>query len=628
MKKKFISLIITILLGLSPFAGPLYAEANESFPPISYAMEQKLESYVALLCSDAFGGRKPGNFGNTLTVDWLSGMLEGIGITSYEDDYRMSFNTRCYNHQQLRMIVQEKDGTVRSLVSGKDFYLSLTSSFDVKITKDDVSFIPIGSTVKSENSNYIFQEVHSFNAGSFIAKMTPQKIQVTSDTFSYLTEAEIEYIHIVNEVSMEIKEVYNVVGIIPGTKSDKAVVLSAHFDHMGQLGESIFMGAMDNASGTAALLYIAEVLSQMAKESPFDFDIIIAFCNDEENGLNGSANLAPLFKEAYVNLFNINLDCVGIGGSDNVYVLSTTVYRTLVEDIKLYFDKCDIFYSDDESTFTYLVSDGVSFESNRIPSVSFISAFIDGEELVDYYHTTLDTPDKLDYSQIANLCSMIIGFISDNGSNFYEDRTSLATGITPIPDDIGRKFSEVINKVKLGYEAYFDEELVNYMSLATQILFTYDEYLQISESISLLREYNGYHLGFVQKPTTLPITRLIYVRDAPLPEPNAVQISLATYFTYNTYDLTAIEEMEGYYAVSHTRAPDYILGFIYTDVDRDYFFEIGYLVQSSYYVSLSISPNAVNIPKAILDLDHLKTLIKELNVEMFIEMWKAYNLNQ
>ena len=628
MKKKFTSLLVTILLVLAPFAGSLYAETSISLPLISYSIEQKLEAYVELLCSDTFGGRKPGSFGNTLAVDWLSGMLEGIGIAPYENDYRMGFNTKCYNHQKLEMTVYQKDGTVRSLVSGKDFYIHLTSSFDVKLNKEDISFISVGDTVGNETSGYIFREVPTFNATSYSGIRTPQNVQINSDTFRYLTETEIKYIHIINKIAMEEKEVYNVVGIIPGTNRDKAVVLSAHFDHMGQIGESIFRGAMDNASGTAALLCIAEKLFQMSEETPFDFDIIIAFSNDEENGLNGSASLAPLFKEVYTNLFNINIDCVGIGGSDTVYVLSYSPYKTLVEDIKLYMDKYDILYNNDGSTFTYLPSDGSVFENNRIPSVSFIGAFIGGELLVDYYHTPLDTPDKLDYSQIANLCQMIIEFIADNGSKFYGDRRTFSTGITLLPDSVNLKFSEVIKKVKSGDEAYFDEELVSYMSGSTRDCYTYNEYLQISKGISLLKEHSGYHLGFIGRFADAAIVSLIYVKDVPFPEPDAVKISWVSSVIYGRYNVTAIDGIDGYFSVSLYNYPDLFLGFIYQYDDKMYFFEIGYLARSGTAVSLLISPDGFDIPKVILDLDHLKILIDELNPELFTVLWKEYNLNK
>ena len=105
MKKKLISLIVTIFLCITPFVGPLYAETNADLPSISYDIEQKLETYVKLLCSDVLGGRKTGSLGNDVTVGWLSRMLADIGIAPYENDYRMGFNTRCYTHQKLEITV-------------------------------------------------------------------------------------------------------------------------------------------------------------------------------------------------------------------------------------------------------------------------------------------------------------------------------------------------------------------------------------------------------------------------------------------------------------------------------------------------------------------------------------------
>ena len=134
-------------------------------------------------------------------------------------------------------------------------------------------------------------------------------------------------------------------------------------------------------------------------------------------------------------------------------------------------------------------------------------------------------------------------------------------------------------------------------------------------------------MGFIEKTQAVPITKLIYVRDVPLPEPNAVQISVASNFTYNAYKLTAIEGMEGYYVVSFLFAPDILLGFLYDDHDRKYFFEIGYLMQNDYNVNLRISASEPGIPKVILDIAHLKTLIEEINPELFIETWKEYNLS-
>lgn len=59
----------------------------------------------------------------------------------------------------------------------------------------------------------------------------------------------------------------NVISMIEGTdKRDEAVVVIAHYDHLGVRDGKIYNGADDNATGTAAVLEIAEAFSTAAKE--------------------------------------------------------------------------------------------------------------------------------------------------------------------------------------------------------------------------------------------------------------------------------------------------------------------------------------------------------------------------
>ena len=58
----------------------------------------------------------------------------------------------------------------------------------------------------------------------------------------------------------EVKTINNIVGKIEGT-SNNAVIISAHFDHIGIQDGRIIKGAIDNASGVAVLLDLAETLN-------------------------------------------------------------------------------------------------------------------------------------------------------------------------------------------------------------------------------------------------------------------------------------------------------------------------------------------------------------------------------
>src|SRR5262249_42488730 len=90
----------------------------------------------------------------------------------------------------------------------------------------------------------------------------------------------------------------NVYGIIPGKDprlADEYVVLSAHHDHLGigkpdKSGDTIYNGAIDNASGDAQVLGIAKALKAMP--DPPRRSVIVLFVAAEEQGLMGSQYFA------------------------------------------------------------------------------------------------------------------------------------------------------------------------------------------------------------------------------------------------------------------------------------------------------------------------------------------------
>lgn len=111
---------------------------------------------------------------------------------------------------------------------------------------------------------------------------------------------------------------YNVLAKIPGDKrKDEAVIYSAHWDHLGVgekvKGDSIYNGAVDNATGVAALFEIASAFKKLPKV-PGRTILFISY-TAEEQGLLGSEYYAkhpvfPLDK----TVANINMDMMGIAG--------------------------------------------------------------------------------------------------------------------------------------------------------------------------------------------------------------------------------------------------------------------------------------------------------------------------
>ncbi|MFA1772683.1 M20/M25/M40 family metallo-hydrolase [Rufibacter glacialis] len=126
----------------------------------------------------------------------------------------------------------------------------------------------------------------------------------------------------------------NLVGMIPGT-SDKVLVITAHYDHVGTRNGKIYNGADDDASGIGAILALA---THFQKQKPQHTLVFVAF-DAEEQGLAGSkafvANL-PLAKDRI--LLNVNLDMVSISEKNELYAAGTYHYpylKPLLEQVKV-----------------------------------------------------------------------------------------------------------------------------------------------------------------------------------------------------------------------------------------------------------------------------------------------------
>jgi hypothetical protein len=122
----------------------------------------------------------------------------------------------------------------------------------------------------------------------------------------------------------------NVVGILPGsdpTLKDTYVVLSAHMDHVGvgapnAKGDSIYNGADDDASGTSAVLEVAQAFAALPAAQRPKRSIIFLAVSGEEKGLLGSGYFMehpPVPAEKIVA--NINIDMIGRNHPDTVVAI-------------------------------------------------------------------------------------------------------------------------------------------------------------------------------------------------------------------------------------------------------------------------------------------------------------------
>jgi hypothetical protein len=214
-------------------------------------------------------------------------------------------------------------------------------------------------------------------------------------------------------------ETYNVIGILPGTDptlKNEAIVIGAHFDHLGHGGPEslavnsteIHHGADDNASGTAAVMELARQFAAAKKNKR---TLIFMCFSGEEEGLLGSkaytnAPVFPLDK----TIAMVNMDMVGrlkdnkldVGG-----IGTASEWKALVEGKNPRSSAFALQLSEDG----FGPSDHSSFYAKQIPVLFFFTGSHED------YHKPSDTADKINYpgeSQIISYMSDIIKNVDQN----------------------------------------------------------------------------------------------------------------------------------------------------------------------------------------------------------------------
>ncbi|MFN3665782.1 MAG: M28 family metallopeptidase [Sediminibacterium sp.] len=195
------------------------------------------------------------------------------------------------------------------------------------------------------------------------------------------------------------KKSYNVIGKITGTKRpDEVIIYTAHWDHLGigrpdATGDSIYNGALDNASGTAGLLELVRVFKSL--KTPPERTIVFLAVTAEEQGLLGSAYYAenPIYPVTKT-VANINMDGLNRFEATRDIVIVGEGQSDLEDYLKEAVEKTGgyISYDSHPEAGYYYRSDHFNFAKVGIPAL-YVSTGVDvinkgkafGQKLEDDY---------------------------------------------------------------------------------------------------------------------------------------------------------------------------------------------------------------------------------------------------
>ncbi|MBN2408479.1 MAG: M20/M25/M40 family metallo-hydrolase [Candidatus Aminicenantes bacterium] len=195
---------------------------------------------------------------------------------------------------------------------------------------------------------------------------------------------------------------YNIVGYVEGSDAklrQECLVIGGHFDHNGFHMGLLFPGANDNASGSAAVMEIAEAFSKLKKKPKRS--VVFALFGGEEMGLQGSSHFVEHIPPPFSNVDTMfNFDMVGEGdGSGIGYSGDVPELKTIIEEADQHIGTLGR---------TYPIrgvgvggSDHAPFYQKGIPVVSFHS---NGPHL--HYHQTGDTIYRINPDMIADVAKL------------------------------------------------------------------------------------------------------------------------------------------------------------------------------------------------------------------------------
>jgi hypothetical protein len=338
------------VLLLLPFlsVGGLIATVAAQAPVVDRARAD-----IAVLTADSLHGRGYQPDGASKAARYIRDRFQKIGVEPLNGSYFQRFQLTVDLVEQMPMLVTDGD----TLAPGREFIPHGITGNGVVDNNDRVVSVGAGLVVPSQDINP-YEAVDVRDAVIVIDEEVPQSIRsdttlgrrdwsilprveyaasrgasavvVLTDRLvygMYSYESSVPVVSVlrsawrdsIDTVSLHVelaadrqREARNVIGVVEGSEhSDSLIVISAHYDHIGRLGEDLyFPGANDNASGTAMLLALARYFS----EHPLPYSIVCIAFSGEELGLVGSEYFAeyPPFDLSNI-AFLLNFDMVASG---------------------------------------------------------------------------------------------------------------------------------------------------------------------------------------------------------------------------------------------------------------------------------------------------------------------------
>ena len=401
------SFILTGLLVCS-----LFTHA-QNLPSVSEAEVNRVEKTLA---SDDMEGRKVFTSGIEKAATFIIDEFKKAGLQPLNGskDFKQSFT-------MIEPELLEVEATIDGQPVGKKDLAVLSAATSLTITPGDhyqkiviksaADFRPVlFKYLDSKENVLVLVDTSLSKSFARIATMKLPQFEGFGNRVFILTSTDPQQYNIQFKQKINRKELTNLVGILPGTsKPEEYVIFSAHYDHLGigmpdQNGDSVYNGANDDASGTTAVILLADYYHRLHNNQR---TLIFAAFTAEEIGEFGSSYFSrQLNPDKIMAMFNIEM--IGTEskwGKNSAYITGYeksdmgAILQKNLENTQF------TFYPDPyPAQKLFLRSDNATLAKLGVPAHTISTSKMDSEK---FYHKQGDGVETLDLKNMTEIINAI-----------------------------------------------------------------------------------------------------------------------------------------------------------------------------------------------------------------------------
>ncbi|MGG7176898.1 M28 family metallopeptidase [Clostridium paraputrificum] len=423
--KKLVYILITLLSLAGLITCLILKGSYYDFNP------SNVKNNIEYLSSTDFKGRLTGSDENYMVGSNIESTFKEYNLKPLGKDFKEGFNvmTPTSTNANCSLKILEDKTTIKEFTLGEDFKEDMLNFKDTSIqftNEDKINIYQKSLSITKGDIEYLFYVTYdkefSFRSSFINDSEIGFAMQINTSTFNeildslrsgYTLDVQLPY-------KVQQKEVFNIVGKIDGTsKNLPPLIITSHYDHVGaDTLNSVYYGALDNASGTAFMLELARSFSTLKMPKR---DIIFVALNGEEFGLLGSKAFSNKYKDELKGAEVINFDMIGVKDCPITLMEGANSKdngSNLLQDLEIICDQKNI-----KKLVTYQdSSDHASFINDGFDSLTISHADVSN------IHTPRDTPEKISTEAISSVYDVVESKILDyayenNFLIFYNSKT-------------------------------------------------------------------------------------------------------------------------------------------------------------------------------------------------------------